>query len=187
MAAYARCGLAVLLFSRGAALCPQRRPVRGSVARPALSGPADADDSLPLNWRSDNGTRDGEFALEARPWAVNPNGTAIVRSEPENPYYQIVSSLAPADIIGRFAETAPAAVQDAVRSTIVGLLGSASGFAIDTATVMTGERLANLMFQLQMTGYMFKNAEYRMSLAQSLGDGWVRFWTDCGAVRVRWR
>jgi len=27
---------------------------------------------------------------------------------------------------------------------------------------------ASLMFQLQMTGYMFKNAEYRLSLTQSL-------------------
>lgn len=26
------------------------------------------------------------------------------------------------------------------------------------------------MFQLQMTGYMFKNAEYRLSLSQSLGQ-----------------
>ena len=34
----------------------------------------------------------------------------------------------------------------------------------------TSEKLANLMFQLQMTGYMFKNAEYRISLSQSLSD-----------------
>ena len=26
------------------------------------------------------------------------------------------------------------------------------------------------MFQLQMTGYMFKNAEYRLSLSRSLQD-----------------
>ena len=41
--------------------------------------------------------------------------------------------------------------------------------AFETKTVATGERLASLMFQLQMTGYMFKNAEYRLSLSQSLG------------------
>ena len=40
--------------------------------------------------------------------------------------------------------------------------------AFETKTIATGERLASLMFQLQMTGYMFKNAEYRMSLSQSL-------------------
>lgn len=42
--------------------------------------------------------------------------------------------------------------------------------AFETKTIATGERLASLMFQLQMTGYMFKNAEYRLSLSQSLGS-----------------
>jgi len=38
--------------------------------------------------------------------------------------------------------------------------------------VTTAENLANLMFQLQMTGYMFRNAEYRLSLSESLkGSG----------------
>ena len=50
------------------------------------------------------------------------------------------------------------------------MLGNAGGFALETATVTTSEKLANLMFQLQMTGYMFKNAEYRISLSQSLSD-----------------
>lgn len=40
--------------------------------------------------------------------------------------------------------------------------------AFETTTITTGERLASLMFQLQMSGYMFKNAEYRLSLSQSL-------------------
>lgn len=42
--------------------------------------------------------------------------------------------------------------------------------AFETTTITTGERLANLMFQLQMSGYMFKNAEYRMSLSESLKE-----------------
>ena len=50
----------------------------------------------------------------------------------------------------------------------MGLLGNAGSFALETATVTTSEKLANLMFQLQMTGYMFKNAEYRLSLSRSL-------------------
>ena len=52
----------------------------------------------------------------------------------------------------------------------MGLLGNAGSFALETATVTTSEKLANLMFQLQMTGYMFKNAEYRLSLSRSLQD-----------------
>jgi len=41
--------------------------------------------------------------------------------------------------------------------------------AFETNTATTGAKLASLMFQLEMTGYMFKNAEYRMTLKQSLG------------------
>merc|ERR1712157_345315 len=34
--------------------------------------------------------------------------------------------------------------------------------------VTSAERLASLMFQLQLTGYMFKNAEYRMAISKSI-------------------
>jgi hypothetical protein len=90
----------------------------------------------------------------------------------DNPYLAMVTRLAPSDLISRFTSTAPPRVQDAVRSTILGLMGGmASQMKFDTRAVATGEKLANLMFQLQMTGYMFKNAEYRLGLSQSLGGG----------------
>lgn len=50
----------------------------------------------------------------------------------------------------------------------MGLLGSLPRHAFETTAVATGDALANLMFQLQMTGYMFKNAEYRLSLKSSM-------------------
>jgi len=52
--------------------------------------------------------------------------------------------------------------------------------AFETTTITTGEKLASLMFQLQMTGYMFKNAEYRLSLSQSLGMGTDRDMNQMG-------
>ena len=55
-----------------------------------------------------------------------------------------------------------------MKTTVIGLLGNTEKFAIDAATTTTAENLANLMFQLQMTGYMFKNAEYRLSITESL-------------------
>ncbi|KAJ8613607.1 hypothetical protein CTAYLR_006147 [Chrysophaeum taylorii] len=121
-------------------------------------------DSLPLSYRSDNGTRDAEFQLAPR----NATSTALLPFEEDNEYYRLVAALSPKEIIGRFAKTAPERVQEAVRQTIMGLLGNAGGFAMETTTATTSERLANLMFQLQMTGYMFKNAEYRVSLSESL-------------------
>jgi hypothetical protein len=86
-----------------------------------------------------------------------------------NPYLNVVSRLSPSELISKFTTTAHPRVQDAVRATILGLIGNLPKMAFDTTTVTTGERLASLMFQLQMTGYMFKNAEYRLSLSASLG------------------
>ena len=102
------------------------------------------------------------------------SSSGLARSSDENkpartnPYLNVVSRLTPSDLISRFTETASPRVQDAVRTTILGLIGGLPQMAFETKTVATGERLASLMFQLQMTGYMFKNAEYRMSLSQSL-------------------
>jgi hypothetical protein len=87
-----------------------------------------------------------------------------------NPYMKVVSTLTPSDLISKFTTTAHPRVQNAVRSTILGLIGSLPKMAFDTTTITTGQRLASLMFQLQMTGYLFKNAEYRLSLSQSLGS-----------------
>jgi len=88
----------------------------------------------------------------------------------QNPYLNVVSRLSPSDLIARFTATASPRVQDAVRTTILGLIGGLPTMTFETKTVATGERLASLMFQLQMTGYMFANAEYRASLSQSLGS-----------------
>lgn len=55
-----------------------------------------------------------------------------------------------------------------MRTTVLGLLGSLPRHAFETTAIATGDALANLMFQLQMTGYMFKNAEYRLSLQSSM-------------------
>lgn len=130
-------------------MVPSHR-VLWSLSRPEAGGPV--REWVPLSYRSDNGTRDSEFNIDGE----------------TNKYYQLVAMLSPKEIIGRFAEMAPQRVQDAVRATIYGLLGNAASFAVETTTQTTSERLANLMFQLQMTGYMFKNAEYRMSLTKSL-------------------
>jgi Protein of unknown function (DUF760) len=85
-----------------------------------------------------------------------------------NPYIKVVSSLTPPELISKFTSTAHPRVQNAVRSTILGLIGGLPKMAFETTTITTGQRLASLMFQLQMTGYLFKNAEYRLSLSQSL-------------------
>lgn len=71
-------------------------------------------------------------------------------------------------MIAKFAQTAPKQVQEAAKSTIMTLFGSMPSYVLDAALITTNTKLANLLFQMQITGYMFKNAEYRMSLTRSL-------------------
>lgn len=83
-------------------------------------------------------------------------------------YFKIVESLPPNDMLLRFTQTAPKHVQEAAKSAIMNILGSLPNYALDAALITTNTKLANLLYQMQMTGYMFKNAEYRMSLTRGL-------------------
>lgn len=83
-------------------------------------------------------------------------------------YYNLVSSLAPNDMLLKFTKSAPSNVQEAAKSTVMNILGSLPNYVLDAALITTSSKLANLLYQMQITGYMFKNAEYRMSLTKSL-------------------
>jgi hypothetical protein len=113
--------------------------------------------------------------LDSSALVGQPKGGDLLRGGPSkdalknNPYMAVVSKLSPSELISKFTGTAHPRVQAAVKTTILGLIGGLPKLAFDTTTITTGQRLASLMFQLQMTGYMFKNADYRLSLAQSLG------------------
>lgn len=132
-----------------------------------------SDNSLPISFDADVSIDDAETFFNAG----NSSSLALIQGSPtgemiaRNPYMAVVSSLSPSEMISKFTSTAHPRVQNAVRSTILGLIGGLPKLAFDTNVITTGQRLASLMFQLQMTGYMFKNAEYRLSLQQSLGDG----------------
>ena len=138
-----------------------------------------SEESLPLSFgfeRSSSDAADDESDDDESAASEEDEGGKLARAAPggainlqDNPYLEVVSRLSPSDLISKFTSTAHPRVQDAVRSTILGLIGNLPKMAFDTTTVTTGERLASLMFQLQMSGYMFKNAEYRLSLSQSLG------------------
>jgi len=122
------------------------------------SGP---DISLPLSFLNVNSTQEEVNKAYNEIWD---------KTGGKNPYFNIVANLAPAEHIQRFMLATPTRVQNAVRNTVMGLLGSLPMHAIETTSIGTNDALANLMFQLQMTGYMFKNAEYRLGLKLSLED-----------------
>ncbi|KAH9693776.1 hypothetical protein KPL70_016758 [Citrus sinensis] len=67
-----------------------------------------------------------------------------------------------------FVKRAPEQVVDAMRQTVTNMIGTLPPqfFAVTVTTV--AENLAQLMYSVMMTGYMFKNAQYRLELQQSL-------------------
>lgn len=79
-----------------------------ATATPSLSGRTDDDDApltllsqgdtLPLSYRSDNGTRESEFYVGDE-------------KEKVNPYYDVVRRLSPTELIGRFMRTSPPRVR----------------------------------------------------------------------------
>ena len=77
---------------------------------------------------------------------IPSSSSSLARGQP-NPYLNVVSRLSPSDLIARFTATASPRVQDAVRTTILGLIGGLPQMAFETKTIATGERLASLMFR----------------------------------------
>ncbi|PKA47826.1 hypothetical protein AXF42_Ash020229 [Apostasia shenzhenica] len=67
-----------------------------------------------------------------------------------------------------FLQRAPQQVVDAMRQTVTNMIGTLPPqfFAVTVTTV--AENLAQLMYSVLMTGYMFRNAQYRLELQQSL-------------------
>uniref|UniRef100_A0A0V0HZM2 Putative ovule protein n=1 Tax=Solanum chacoense TaxID=4108 RepID=A0A0V0HZM2_SOLCH len=67
-----------------------------------------------------------------------------------------------------FVKKAPQQVVEAMRQTVTNMIGTLPPqfFAITVTTV--AENLAQLMYSVLMTGYMFRNAQFRLELQQSL-------------------
>lgn len=67
-----------------------------------------------------------------------------------------------------FVKRAPQSVVDAMRQTVTNMIGTLPPqfFAVTVTTV--AENLAQLMYSVMMTGYMFRNAQFRLELQKSL-------------------
>jgi len=89
-------------------------------------------------------------------------------AKPANPYYKALSSVEAPELIREFAKQAPDEVQYAVKATVASLLGNMPPAVGESSITTTGKNLAALMFNMQMTGYMFRNAEIRKSLVSSM-------------------
>ncbi|KAJ0466477.1 hypothetical protein HanPSC8_Chr14g0596571 [Helianthus annuus] len=94
-----------------------------------------------------------------------PNGS-VVTSRREM-LLEYVKNVQP-EFMELFVKRAPQQVVDAMRQTVTNMMGTLPPqfFAVTVTTV--AENLAQLMYSVLMTGYMFRNAQYRLELQQSL-------------------
>mmetsp|Transcript_26793 Transcript_26793/g.39686 ORF Transcript_26793/g.39686 Transcript_26793/m.39686 type:complete len:516 (+) Transcript_26793:107-1654(+) len=87
---------------------------------------------------------------------------------PSRALFRSMTSESPNEAIMNFVSGASPEVVTAMSSAVQSLLGglgySAGGTGIEVIVKANGERLGNLCFQLQMTGYMFRNAEYVLAI-----------------------
>jgi hypothetical protein len=125
-----------------------------------------SENSLPISYYTSVGDDSLNGSTDASTLSTNSSAlvannhrdSALTQEEAmaSNPYMAVVTNISPSDLIAKFTASAHPRVQNAVRSTILGLIGGLPKMAFETATITTGQKLASLMFQLQMTGYMFK-------------------------------
>jgi len=108
------------------------------------------------------------FASDGEEVDWDKEAAALVRPGADNKYYKAIKDISAPKLVGEFASTAPKDVQFAVKATIGQLLGNLPPDVVDSTITTPGKNLGSLMFSMQMTGYMFCNAEYRKSLQQSL-------------------
>jgi len=123
-------------------------------------------------------------SLFDRQQGVSQAGEASALAKKTNSYYEAMQNISAPELISGFADSAPAEVQQAVRSTVVSLLGNLPPHVFDTSVASTGQNIASLMYSMQMTGYMFRNAEYRRSLMESLKEGGGLIGSDALAAAV---
>ena len=93
----------------------------------------------------------------------------IESGKSDNPSYAIFRTIAmerPNEAIGRFVREANPEVVASMSGAVSSLLGglSSPAMGIETVVQTSSEKLGQLCFQLMMTGYMFRNAEYVIAL-----------------------
>eukprot|EP00980_Cylindrotheca_fusiformis_P030264 scaffold24613_cov176-Cylindrotheca_fusiformis.AAC.8 len=90
--------------------------------------------------------------------------------DPSHVLFRVMSSETPNQVIGKFIQSANPETVQAMSGAVGSLLGGLStpGAGIETVVKASGEKIGSLCFQLQMTGYMFRNAEYVLALKDVL-------------------
>lgn len=87
---------------------------------------------------------------------------------PAQAYFDIATEKPPQRLMREFFMETEPRVQQAMQDAVVSLLGNLPPLQFDSRVSTTGDKLVALMLQLQMTGYMLRNAEYVTKLRELL-------------------
>jgi hypothetical protein len=87
---------------------------------------------------------------------------------PAQAYFDIATEKPPQRLMREFFMETEPRVQQAMQDAVLSLLGNLPPLQFDSRVSTTGDKLVALMLQLQMTGYMLRNAEYVTKLRELL-------------------
>eukprot|EP00879_Flechtneria_rotunda_P008896 GHRR01009316.1.p1 GENE.GHRR01009316.1~~GHRR01009316.1.p1 ORF type:complete len:351 (+),score=99.13 GHRR01009316.1:214-1266(+) len=125
--------------------------------------------TTPAGLRSySSGRKQGNVVLAST--REGAEGLPVTRESPEKKKLMLkyVKDVQPM-LIEQFMNVGPPAVVAAMRNTVTNMLGTLPPqfFTVTISTV--GENMSQLMLSVMMTGYMFRNAQYRLELCNALG------------------
>jgi len=147
-------------------LRPTALPLRPRVPAALLARPAVAAVRCAEGGELDaSGNMDME-RLRSRIQKIQENGGAL--ATPAQKLFDKAMSKPPQQLMQDFFKSGNPAVTQAMSEAVASLLGALPPLEFDTQMTTTGDKLAALMLQLQMTGYMLRNAEYVMTLRKLL-------------------
>jgi len=107
--------------------------------------------------------RDARRSLQKRMRALVTGDTM----KPSAQLFALMTQSEPHALIGDFIDGATPMVVEAMQETVLGLMGGLPQEFMNEYN-STGQKLAGLALNLQMTGYMLRNAEYVLMLRQIL-------------------
>lgn len=153
------------------ALCaflPQLQPRRADiVSRSAVLRLVTDDDDEPGGDLAAPISSGDMERLRARIAKIQENGGAL--ATPSQKFFDLAMSKPPQVLMQDFFQKRSPSVVQAMSEAVASLLGALPPFEFDTQVTTTGDKLAALMLQLQMTGYMLRNAEYVITMRKLLG------------------
>ena len=87
---------------------------------------------------------------------------------PTQKLFELATAKSPNALMMDFLTNASPEVLKAMQSYVASLFGALPSIGATAETTTTGDKLGTLLLQLQMTGYLLRNAEYVMAIRSVL-------------------